>query len=460
MVLKTVSTLGATGGGTPGGSNTQVQYNSSGAFAGSANLTFDGTTLTAAGLAGPHNGTVGATTPTTGVFTTAKAIAAATQDSVTLQGRAGGTGSFGVTLTPTTLTASRTLTLPDASGTILQSGTTVTTAQGGTGLTSFTANGVVYASSSSALATGSALTFDGTNFLTTGSATGAAFIPSGSTVPTNGMYLPATNTVAWSTNTTERARINSSGNLGLGVTPSAWGSSSSVLEVGKPSVTSVTSALSSGAALDLAYNCYFDGTNWVYKGSYFATRYSSDVGQHKWYNAPSGTAGNAITFTQALTLNANGALVLQGGNTSASGVGVAFPATQSASTDANTLDDYEEGTWTPTDGSGAGLTFAAGTTGIYTKIGRVVYISASVRYPVTASASSAQINGLPFTMAASPDGAQGGMTTNYSAATAVLVFKPNNGTTDIIVRAQAGGAQQTNASMSNTRYDFSGFYIV
>lgn len=52
-----------------GGANTQVQYNSAGALTGSANLTFDGTTLTAAGLSGPYNGTVGATTPTTGTFT-------------------------------------------------------------------------------------------------------------------------------------------------------------------------------------------------------------------------------------------------------------------------------------------------------------------------------------------------------------------------------------------------------
>ena len=55
------------------GSNTQVQYNSSGSFAGSANLTFNGTTLTAGGLAGPFNGTVGATTASTGAFTTLSA---------------------------------------------------------------------------------------------------------------------------------------------------------------------------------------------------------------------------------------------------------------------------------------------------------------------------------------------------------------------------------------------------
>lgn len=88
---------------------------------------------------------------------------------------------------------------------------TLPTANGGTNLTSFTANGIVYASSTSALATGSALTFDGTNFSTTGSATATGFIPTSSTVPTNGMYLAATNALALSTNSTERVRIESGG---------------------------------------------------------------------------------------------------------------------------------------------------------------------------------------------------------------------------------------------------------
>jgi len=136
---------GGGGGGSPAGSDTQVQYNNSSAFGASSAFTFNSGTgvVTATGFAGALNGTVGASTPTTGVFTTATARAAATQDSVVLQGRAGGTNSYGVTLTPTTLTASRTLTLPDASGTILQSGTAVTVSQGGTGLTSTPANGQI-----------------------------------------------------------------------------------------------------------------------------------------------------------------------------------------------------------------------------------------------------------------------------------------------------------------------------
>jgi hypothetical protein len=93
-----------------------------------------------------------------------------------------------------------------------------------------------------------------------------------------------------------------------------------------------------------------------------------------------------------------------GGATPAvSGAGITFPATQSASSNANTLDDYEEGTWTPTDGSGAGLSFSVGS-GIYVKVGRMVYVQAKIVYPSTASGASATIAGLPFTLAATTDG--------------------------------------------------------
>jgi hypothetical protein len=180
------------------------------------------------------NGTVGATTPNTGAFTSVTSTsasgvltrAAATQDGVELVGRAGGTTSLKVTFTPTTLTASRTLTLPDASGTILQSGTAVTVAQGGTGITSGTSGGVPYFSSTSAIASSAALaanalvigggagaapstTTTGTGVLTalgvnTGSA--GAFVVNGGALGT-----PSSGTV---TNLTGTASININGTVG------------------------------------------------------------------------------------------------------------------------------------------------------------------------------------------------------------------------------------------------------
>jgi len=122
----------------------------------SASLTFDGTTLTSAAFSGPLNGTVGATTPNTGAFTSVVSTSAsgiltrtaATQDGVALVGRAGGTSSYEVTLTPTTLTADRTLTLPDISGTLLVDGGPLGTPSSGTvtnltGTASININGTV-----------------------------------------------------------------------------------------------------------------------------------------------------------------------------------------------------------------------------------------------------------------------------------------------------------------------------
>jgi hypothetical protein len=90
---------------------------------------------------------------------------------------------------------------------------TLGTAYGGTGLTSFTANGIVYASSTSALNTSSALTFDGTNFATTGRSSAASFVPTSSTVPTNGMF--GVTTVTFATNSTNRGGFALNGEFSL-----------------------------------------------------------------------------------------------------------------------------------------------------------------------------------------------------------------------------------------------------
>lgn len=98
-------------GASAGGSTTQVQYNSSGALAGSANMTFDGTTLTAAGFSGPLNGTVGATTPSTVVATQ---VDITSQGDLRLQDSSG--GEYVALQAPSTLGASYTLTMPTTDG--------------------------------------------------------------------------------------------------------------------------------------------------------------------------------------------------------------------------------------------------------------------------------------------------------------------------------------------------------
>jgi hypothetical protein len=111
-------------------------------------------------------------------------------------------------------------------------------------------------------------------------------------------------------------------------------------------------------------------------------------------NEPS-TASN---FTQTLPA-ADGTLVLSG--TTPSLNGIAFPATQSASADANTLDDYEEGTWTPTitANGGSGSPTYTSQVGTYTKIGRSVTIYCNVSWVKnTLSGGYIRLNGLPFTM--------------------------------------------------------------
>ena len=127
-----------------------------------------------------------------------------------------------------------------------------------TALSTVTNNGVVYVNSSGQATSGSALVFDGTNF-------------------------------------------------GLGVTPSAWNSSYRAFQFAARGVLANDST--DAGVISFGSNYYRDsGTNYVYLNSSFATRYTQYAGQHQWYTAAAGTAGSAFTFTQTMTLDANGNL--------------------------------------------------------------------------------------------------------------------------------------------------------
>ena len=109
---------------------------------------------------------------------------------------------------------------------------------------------------------------------------------------------------------TERARFDSGGNLGLGVTPSAW-SQGRAMEFINPGY-GFWNGSGSPASMYMLANAYFNG-GFKYGGTGQASHYYQYQGAHVWSTAASGTAGNAISFTQAMTLDASGNLLV--GNT-------------------------------------------------------------------------------------------------------------------------------------------------
>jgi hypothetical protein len=339
------------------------------------------------------------------------------------------------------------------------------------------------------------------------------------------------------TSGTASLTLDSSGNLGLGVTPSAWEAGYQVLENSGGSLFS-----GSNSVVRTIQGGYIN-SGYKYKHtSIAASLYEQNAGAHQWYNAPSGTAGNAISFTTAMTLDASGnllvgtttpvynasgrglitingssaaavgftaggadkgiilhtgtdmimsnsvagAITFQTTNTeraripaaggfqskttisvgdatpSLSGAGITFPASQSASSDANTLDDYEEGTFTPSLG---GNTTYNGQSGNYIKIGKMVYVEIQMFVNSIGTGSTSIVSGLPFTSATQVTGARGGLNVNsfYSTASNVgyIGVYVNSAATTVQFQSTttATTSVSTNAIFGNsTDVYFSGCY--
>ena len=227
-------------------------------------------------------------------------------------------------------------------------------------LSSGTANGVAYLNGSKVLTTGSGLVFDGINVgIGTSSPATKLHINGGSQLivdTTNpflsiretasgnsnratfvadsvGMQLIAdygTNPIPmlFKTSNTERMRIDTSGNLGIGVTPSTWASPFKVIEGGDGSTyQSSLGFQTNNDTVSLNSNVYYNGSNYIYKYSKQASRFVVNKNEFQWFNAASGTAGNPITFTQAMTLGSDGQLMVgtTAGNSSAGGIHATGP---------------------------------------------------------------------------------------------------------------------------------------
>lgn len=176
------------------------------------------------------------------------------------------------------------------------------------------------------------------------------------------------------TNNTERMRIEAAGNVGIG-TPSPAGK------------LTVVSGTNNGIRLT---DGVVDGVVYMSSGPIMTVGTVSNHGIQFYTNNSS-----------KATIDTNGTLILAQGQ-------IKFPATQSASSDANTLDDYEEGTWTPSyTGSASNPTVSyGGQTGRYVKVGKVVHFWCYI-YVTTTSGGSGdlQVAGLPFAVSEVQGGA-------------------------------------------------------
>jgi hypothetical protein len=125
---------------------------------------------------------------------------------------------------------------------------------------------------------------------------------------------------------------------------------------------------------------------------------------------------------------------------------------------ANKLDDYEEGTWTPTDASGAGLSISVTGTAKYVKIGNTVFFTVDqIIYPSTSDTSGAALGGLPFTNTGNNIGTHNLITSNSNAQEGLVVASASK----IFFYAEQTLSNSTNANLSNVSiYGISGVYTI
>jgi hypothetical protein len=98
------------------------------------------------------------------------------------------------------------------------------------------------------------------------------------------------------------------GNIGLNVIPSSWGSQFKAIESGDNNNQSAVTFNTGANGLNFFANAFFDGSNTKYKYNGFATRFVTADGKYEYYNTSSGTAGNNITWTEVMTIDASGNL--------------------------------------------------------------------------------------------------------------------------------------------------------
>ena len=123
-----------------------------------------------------------------------------------------------------------------------------------------------------------------------------------------GIFFPAADTIAFSEGGVESMRIDASGNVGVGATPSAWNSPIKAVQL--PFGCAIAT-IGAGDVV-VTQNAYFDTPNFKYASTtgVGSSVYRQVDGTHRWSYAASGTAGNNITFSEAMRIDSSGKLLV------------------------------------------------------------------------------------------------------------------------------------------------------
>lgn len=204
----------------------------------------------------------------------------------------------------------------------------------------------------------------------------------------------------------------------------------------------------------------------------FNTRNSSNIYAERARISGAGNFGLNRTPTYLLDVNGTSrfsSTISVGDAVPAStGAGISFPATQSASSDANTLDDYKEGTWTPTvEGTiTAGTATYSVQNGRYTKIGRMVQIECYMQWTAGTGTGDIRVAGLPFTSASSttfPQLSVSADNLNITAGNYLASYVNNGSTTIAIIQQSSSGGSIVRSTVpydSAAELLISGWYTV
>jgi hypothetical protein len=176
-----------------------------------------------------------------------------------------------------------------------------------------------------------------------------------------GIFFPAADTIAFAEGGVESMRLNSAGNVGIGTTNPTFKLAVSGSDSTYIGVSSSGGGTGSGLYTSNSTNAYYIGAGAASGGTGLEFRDTTNASTRMVLNSNG-------TFQIISTLGVGNA------TPSTSGAGITFPASQSASSNANTLDDYEEGTFTPN------LVNNGGTSTWSVKIGRYVKIGATVNF--------------------------------------------------------------------------------